>query len=159
MVHNASTMPTKKSLPQTHSFAEQADEVELAFYHALRAGDIEQLMACWSEEDEIACIHPGGPRLLGAVTIRASFESMFSHDGAVLASIQHVRKIQTPTSSVHHVLEKIELLSPEGPVHAFILATNIYHKTEQGWKMVLHHASPGMSDQQQEISNPALTLH
>ena len=30
-----------------------ADEVETAFYEALHNADLEQLMACWADEDEI----------------------------------------------------------------------------------------------------------
>jgi ketosteroid isomerase-like protein len=28
-----------------------------------------------------------------------------------------------------------------------VLATNVYLKTAQGWRLVLHHASPGSVDQ------------
>ena len=30
-----------------------ADDIEASFYEALQKGDIEQLMACWADEDEI----------------------------------------------------------------------------------------------------------
>ena len=39
------------------------DDVETAFYEALQNADITQLMACWADEDDILCVHPGGPRL------------------------------------------------------------------------------------------------
>ena len=41
-----------------------ADEIELQFYEALRLGDIERLMAVWSDDDDISCVHPGGPRVI-----------------------------------------------------------------------------------------------
>jgi len=44
-----------------------ADDVEMAFYEAMQNGDIERLMACWSDEEDIVCVHPGGPRVLGAL--------------------------------------------------------------------------------------------
>ena len=50
-----------------------ADDVEVEFYEALQRGDIDRLMGLWSDDDEISCVHPGGPRLVGAVAIRASF--------------------------------------------------------------------------------------
>ena len=58
------------------------DETEAAFYDALQRGDIELLMACWAEDDDIVCVQPGGPRLLGAGAIRAAFEAMFAHGTA-----------------------------------------------------------------------------
>ena len=32
-----------------------ADDIESAFYQALRQGDIDKLMACWADEDEVVC--------------------------------------------------------------------------------------------------------
>ena len=28
-------------------------------------GDVDLLMSCWAEDDEIVCVHPGGSRLMG----------------------------------------------------------------------------------------------
>ena len=54
-----------------------------------------------------------------------------------------MRKVESLASAVHNVLERIEVLTADGPRHAYVLATNVYHKTAQGWRMVAHHASPG----------------
>src|SRR5438132_1259426 len=56
----------KKSKLQAANLDGDADEIEAAFYDALQNGDLEKLMACWADEDEIVCIHPGGPREGGA---------------------------------------------------------------------------------------------
>ena len=39
------------------------------------------------------------------------------------------------------------------------IVTNVYVKTAQGWRMVLHHASPGMARELQEIAEAPSTLH
>ncbi len=122
------------------------DEVESAFYEALQRGDIDQLMSCWADEDDIACIHPGGGRIIGPGAIRASFEAMFAHSGSIPVSPEQIRRVDSLASAVHHVLEKVEIHTPEGPGSAHVLATNVYHKTPQGWRMVVHHASPGTPD-------------
>ena len=126
-----------------------ADDVEAAFYEALQRGDIDALMACWADEDEVFCVHPGGPRLVGAVAIR----------GAIHATPARVRKIESLASAVHNVLERIEVLTAEGPRHAFVLATNVYHKTAQGWRLVAHHASPGSAREPDDANDPPQTLH
>ncbi|HWI81551.1 YybH family protein, partial [Ramlibacter sp.] len=53
----------RKNKLQAANLEGNADDVEAAFYEALQTGDIEKLMACWADEDEIVCIHPGGPRV------------------------------------------------------------------------------------------------
>ncbi|KAF1069611.1 ketosteroid isomerase [Variovorax paradoxus] len=135
-----------------------ADDIEAAFYEALQRGDIDALMACWADEDEVFCVHPGGPRLVGTAAIRSAFEQMFGN-GAIHATPAHVRKIDSIASAVHNVLERIEVLTVEGPRHAFVLATNVYHKTAQGWRMVAHHASPGSAREPDDANELPQMLH
>jgi ketosteroid isomerase-like protein len=135
-----------------------ADEIEAAFYEALQKGDIEKLMACWADEDEVVCVHPGGPRVVGTLAIRAAFDAMFSN-GTIRAVPQQVRKVESLTSVVHNVLERIEVLTEGGPAHAYVLATNVYHRTAQGWRMVAHHASPGTQNEAREHNDAPQVLH
>ncbi|WP_372828299.1 nuclear transport factor 2 family protein [Polaromonas sp.] len=135
-----------------------ADDIEAAFYEALQSGDIDKLMACWADEDDIVCIHPGGPRLLGPGAIRAAFDAMFAN-GTIRAYAEKVRKVEAMSASVHSVLERIEVMTEEGPRHAYVIATNVYHKTAQGWRMVAHHTSPGTPREMQEISDSPQVLH
>ena len=135
-----------------------ADDIEAAFYEALQSGDIEKLMACWADEDDIVCVHPGGGRVVGAAAIRATFDAMFSN-GTIRAQAEKVRKVEAMSASVHNVLERIEVLTEEGPRHAYVIATNVYHKTAQGWRMVAHHASPSTPREMQEVSETPPVLH
>jgi ketosteroid isomerase-like protein len=135
-----------------------ADDIEAAFYEALQSGNIDKLMACWADEDDIVCIHPGGPRVVGAGAIRAAFDAMFAN-GSIRAHAEKVRKVEAMSASVHSVLERIEVMTEEGPRHAYVIATNVYHKTAQGWRMVAHHASPGTPRERQELSDSPQVLH
>ena len=148
----------RKSKLQAANLEGNADDVEAAFYHALQNADIDKLMACWADEDEIVCIHPGGPRVVGPVAIRATFEAMFAN-GSIRAWPQQLRKTQGMASAVHNVLEKVEVLGPEGPAQAWVIATNVYHNTAQGWRLVAHHASPGTASEIQEVSGSPQVLH
>ena len=134
-----------------------ADETEAAFYEAMRLGDIEKLMACWADEDDIVCVHPGGPRLVGALAIRGGFDAMFSH-GTIRAHIEHVRRVQSLSVSVHSVIERVDVMTSNGPAQAYVVATNIYLKTAQGWRLVAHHASPGTAQEVLTNDSPAV-LH
>ena len=137
---------------------ENADATEAVFYDALQSGNIEKLMACWSDEDEIVCVHPGGARLVGPAAIRSAFDAMFAN-GTIRAQPFKVRKVQSLGASVHSVLERIDVLTDEGPRHAYVVATNVYHLTAQGWRMVAHHASPGTLHELREVSEAPFILH
>lgn len=147
-----------KTIKQAATLGGSADEIEAAFYEALQTADIEKLMACWADEDDIVCVHPGGPRLIGMGAIRAAFDAMFAN-GSIRAWPEGVRKIESLASSVHNVRERIEVLTDQGPREAYVIATNVYHKTPQGWRLVAHHASPGSLQEAQEISETPHLLH
>ncbi len=135
-----------------------AAEVEVAFYDALQKGDVAQLLACWADEDDIVCVHPGWARLIGAGAIRAAFEALLSH-GAVPVHLEHVQCVEALASSVHSVIERIEIDTPAGRHEAWVIATNVYHKTAQGWRMVAHHASPGTPHKPLPLTDGPAVLH
>ncbi|WP_396436135.1 YybH family protein [Limnohabitans sp.] len=134
------------------------EDIEQAFYEALHNADIEQLMACWAEEDDIVCVHPGGGRLIGTGAIRATFEAMFNN-GSVQAFPERMHKVQSLTSSVHHLVERVEVITPQGAQQAYVIATNVYHQTPQGWRMVAHHASPGTPKDAADVGVKPTVLH
>jgi len=145
--------------PRTASLMASPDDIEAQFYEALQQGDIERLMSVWADDDEIACVHPGGPRLVGAAAIRASFEAIFAN-GNVPAAPEQVRRLQTVSCAVHHLAERVTVPTAEGPQTAWVLATNVYLRTEQGWRMVVHHASPGsLGEQPPTVGDAPSTLH
>jgi len=96
--------------------------------------------------------------VVGAGAIRSAFESIFAN-GAVNAHPEKVRRLQTLSCAVHSVLEQIRIMTPEGPHVAWVVATNVYLKTAQGWRLVSHHASPGSPREVQEIVEASSTLH
>lgn len=135
------------------------DEVEAQFYEALQRADLELMMAVWADDDEIVCVHPGGGRVVGTAAIRASFEAIFGN-GAVPVQPEQVHRLQWLGGALHHLVERIEVPSDGGGTQsAWVLCTNAYVKTPQGWRMVAHHASPGSL---QELPGPGeapATLH
>jgi uncharacterized protein (TIGR02246 family) len=150
-------MPKARKHAALHS--SKPDDIEAAFYDALQAGDLERLMSCWADDEDIVCVHPGGPRIVGMNAIRASFEAMFANGGSIQVRPEHVRRIDALASAVHSVFEQIDVLTAQGPAKAYVLATNVYHKTPQGWRMVVHHASPGTQDEAQEVQQSSQVFH
>jgi ketosteroid isomerase-like protein len=128
------------------------DDIELQFY------DIEQLMSVWADEDDIVCVHPGGPRIVGAQAIRASFDAIFGN-GNIDVHADSVRRVHNDSCAVHSVLEQVRVVGEQGPQAAWVLATNVYFKTTQGWRLVAHHASPGAQHHAQEVVDAPSTLH
>lgn len=149
-------MPAPKAMKA--ALMASPEDTENEFYEAMQQGDLERLMAVWADDDEIACVHPGGPRVLGGAAIRASFELLFSH-GTVDARAAQVRRVTSGAMAVHHVVEAVQVPTPEGTKTGYVLATNVYVKTPLGWRLLVHHASPGTPGEAQEVVEAPSILH
>ena len=115
-------------------------EAENAFYDAFRAGDIEAMMRVWTVSFDVACVHPSGPRLEGGPDIRKSWELIFEDGLQREFKLRSRRVVGSEDCRIHLVEENItvagtSLVSPP------VLATNVYQQLQDGWYMVLHHAS------------------
>ncbi len=53
----------------------------------------------------------------------------------------------------------MRVAAPDGEQFAWVVATNVYLKSSQGWRLVAHHASPGTAVEVQDIPEAASTLH
>ena len=140
--------------------AASVDEVEHAFYDALQKADLDALMSVWADDDDVSCVHPGGPRLIGPAAIRASYEALFAH-GRIDAEPLHVRRHESHGIAVHSVVERVRGLAADKARVAYVLATNVWTRTGSGWRLVSHHASPGTvedGDAAGDTTQPA-TLH
>lgn len=116
-----------------------SEEIEAAFYDALARADIDALMALWADEEDIACIHPGAPRLVGYAAIRASWEAIFEQGGVAINPVR-VGAIQNLMMAIHHVAEELKR-SENNQQEMHVIATNTYLKTPVGWRIAVHHAS------------------
>lgn len=138
----------------TLAFFITPDDAEQAFYEALRAGNADAVMEVWSEDEEIVCLHPTGPRLVGPAAIHASWEQILTEGGLRIAC-STLQVARNPLCAVHSVLEQVQLAGGAQPRFAFVVATNVYLKEADGWRMVLHHGSPAIG---QDIGTPGICL-
>jgi ketosteroid isomerase-like protein len=126
-------------MPNLNKPLDTAEEAEAVFYDAIGRADIDTVMGLWADEEDIVCIHPGAPRLIGHAAIRGSFEQIFEQGGVHIRPVQ-VRVSKNMTTAVHNIIEEVHRTSSQ-PKDIHILATNVYMKTPQGWRLVSHHAS------------------
>ena len=144
--------------PKTAALMATPQDIEAQFYEALQRGDIEALMAVWSDDEDIVCVHPGGPRIVGAAAIRATFDSIFAN-GPISVHPEKLRTVNTGHCAVHNLMERVDISTDEGPNTAWVIATNVYIKTDQGWRLVAHHSSPGSPRELQEVTEAPSVLH
>jgi ketosteroid isomerase-like protein len=125
--------------PRTPSIFTSPQDAALAFYQAFEAKDIEAMMSTWAEDEEIVCVHPGAPRLVGYDAVRASWERIFAAEGKVSFRLADLVLIETVGLAMQSAVEQLH--GGDEASHGTAIATNVFMRTPSGWRMVCHHAS------------------
>src|SRR5688572_11458286 len=136
-------------------------DAETAFYDALTRSDLDAMMSVWADDDDIYCVHPNGARITGVENVRESWRQIFSGGQTLRFQLRDQQYVQGMMLSVHSVYEHIAVAG-EPRSRAPVIATNIFLRTERGWRMVAHHASAAPVAAEPEPRRPAgppKTLH
>lgn len=120
---------------------ESPQAAEAAFYDAFERRDLAAMTNVWDHQAEVSCIHPGGPRLDDIDMILESWRAIF--EGGQRLRFERVGIAPTSGAdiAVHCLYEVIRFGARFGQ-QGVVVATNVYRRTEHGWRMVIHHASP-----------------
>jgi len=124
-------------MQKSRSKPETADEAEATFYEAFKRCDIDMMAELWAE-GEVVCIHPGSGPIVGYDAVIRSWQQIFDNALPPQITITPIKQMNSSELAVRLVLEEIET---DGGDIAAVLATNIYQKLENGWRMVEHHGS------------------
>ena len=128
---------------------ETPKDAERAFYAAFQSTDLEAMSAVWADDDEIVCVHPMGPRLQGRDAVMNSWGDILGSGASLSFRVDHIHVMTGEDISVHCVHENITQGASD-EVRGLVIATNVYRKTADGWRMVLHHGSPGTAESARE---------
>jgi ketosteroid isomerase-like protein len=112
---------------------------EQAFYAAFEQNDLDAMLEVWAPIDTVLCIHPGGERLCGLHSVAESWRQIFGAGSMLSFEITLDQYTHTPDVAVHSVQERILV---DGSLRGVVLATNVYERLGDSWRMVSHHASP-----------------
>jgi ketosteroid isomerase-like protein len=113
----------------------------LAFYAAHEARDLDAMAAVWDHGDGAICVHPGWPILRGWTAIEDSWRRIFSGPGRNQFILTN-DSIVVEGSVAWVTLD--ENLVDAGSTGT-IAATNIFVRTDDTWRLVVHHGSPVMA--------------
>jgi uncharacterized protein (TIGR02246 family) len=132
-------------------------DAEAAFYDAFMKHDLDAMMNVWADDDDVYCIHPQGPRVTGVAQVRDSWRQIFGSGQSLRFQVKQPHFLQAMMVAVHTVYEEITVAG-DPRARGCMVATNVYMRTERGWRMMAHHASPAPAVEEPE-RKPAGTLH
>lgn len=135
------------------------EQAEAAFYRAFETLDLVLMQRVWGAGAKVACLHPGGDLLVGAPAVLDSWRQILQ--GARPPSLVFsLLQAQGDAAVRVHLVE--EMISPSGDAEADstrVLATNVYRREGEGWRLQLHHASLPMVRPHVSAEEPQRQLH
>ncbi|MEV7593486.1 nuclear transport factor 2 family protein [Streptomyces sp. NPDC090085] len=140
---------------------EAVEEVNTAFYEAMERGDFDALSALWLE-DEISCVHPGWPVLSGRGEVLRSYALIMSHTEYIQFFLTDTKVAVVGDSALVTCTENILSGGPAadggelGPlVGQLVVATNVFRRTSEGWRLWSHHGSPVLTESEDDDEEDA----
>lgn len=134
------------------------ESAEAAFYSAFEARDADAMMAVWANDDSVVCIHPLTAPLNGRAAMAAGWLSIFEAAGKFRVQVEVAHEMRE-AGQVIRVVREYLTIGDETEPRPPILATNVYRKEADGWRMVLHHASPLEVGGTPPADAPPVVLH
>ncbi len=116
------------------------EEAARVFYEAFEQGDVAAMMAVWADDDEIYCIHPGGPRNVGPAAVRSAWEEIFAGPARLKFQLEQQIFFIGASIAVQSVFEYLRV-NDETKLRGPAIATNIFTRTVSGWRVLAHHAA------------------
>ncbi len=127
--------------PRSRKLFPTPDDAESAFYDAFERADLAAMMVVWAEGEEVVCVHPAGPRLVGFESVREGWMQVFSGNVKLTVRVAESQRLDGPSVAVRSVVEAISTPGADTPPQ-LVNATNVYVLTDAGWRLAMHHASP-----------------
>ncbi|GHE40708.1 nuclear transport factor 2 family protein [Streptomyces capitiformicae] len=156
-------------MSSAHTDVEQVELANTAFYEALEQGDFDTLSSLWldpadlgvdeeyhdpAETGVISCVHPGWPVLTGRGEVLRSYALIMANTEYIQFFLTDVHVSVTGDTALVTCTENILSGGPApdgsnelGPlVGQLVVATNLFRRTADGWKLWSHHASPVLTE-------------
>ncbi len=156
-------------MSSAHTDVEQVELANTAFYEAMEQGDFETLTSLWltpadlgvdeeyhdpADSGVISCVHPGWPVLTGRGEVLRSYALIMANTEYIQFFLTDVHVSVTGDTALVTCTENILSGGPApdgsdelGPlVGQLVVATNVFRRTPDGWKLWSHHGSPVLTE-------------
>ena len=125
------------------------ERVNAAFYEAFETADLDTMRDLWLDHEESLCVHPGALPVRGTAAIRRSWALIMANTPYIqffLTDVEvSVRGDVASVTCTENVLTADDRAGPDGIGGARAVATNVFVRTPEGWRLWIHHASPVLS--------------
>jgi ketosteroid isomerase-like protein len=116
-----------------------------AYYRAFTDGDFAAMSRIWAD-DNVSCIHPGWPVIIGRQEILESYSEILRNPDQ--------ERIDPRNETVLAAGDDARVICVEFVGGAALAATNLFRRTGGVWRMTHHQASPIAALVEEAMSQP-----
>ena len=116
-----------------------------AYYRAFTDGDFAAMSRIWAD-DNVSCIHPGWPVIIGRQEILESYREILRNPDQ--------ERIDPRNETVLAAGDEARVICVEFVGGAALAATNLFRRTGGVWRMTHHQASPIAALVEEAMSQP-----
>jgi ketosteroid isomerase-like protein len=128
------------------SDAEEVNAANAEFYAAIEAGDVERIQRLWDDADDVVCVHPGWPAVRGRSRVLRSWAVIMANTAYIQFFLTEAEIAVTGdvarVSCEHSLLARVSDFDAGLGETARVVATNIFRRQPDGWRLWSHHGSP-----------------
>ena len=125
------------------------EEANRALYAAVENADLDAMSSLWADGADAGCavcVHPGWPPVVGRAHVIRSW-------ALVMAGTQYIQFFLTDVrtcvfgdiavlSCAENILTAVGGPASDGLAGGRVVTTNVFRRTDGGWRALVHHASP-----------------
>jgi ketosteroid isomerase-like protein len=123
---------------------EEVTRANEAFYEAFESLDIGQMDQVWAQQDYVTCVHPGWSLRSGWPQVRDSWVLIFNNTFSMEFELTDLQVQVAADIAWVICVENITSKQGETLQESRVLATNLFERMGDEWKMIHHHGSPIM---------------
>ena len=135
---------------------QEVTEANAGFYRAFETLKLDAMERVWAKDADIQCGHPGWRILRGWGPVMESWKRIFENTPSMTFELTDVKVEVRGELAWVTLYENLNSAIEGQNYSAAILTTNMFQKTSEGWRMILHHGSSVSQPPDQDESS---TVH
>ncbi len=123
---------------------EEVTKMNEQFYRAFENLDVGLMDSMWAHQEYVTCIHPGWSIRVGWPAVRDSWVVIFNNTFSMEFELTELQVQVAADVAWVICTENISSRVGESPQESRVVATNLFERIGDEWKIIHHHGSPLM---------------
>jgi ketosteroid isomerase-like protein len=117
-------------------------DAQSEFFAAIESLDVERIMSCWSDSDQVSLMFPGADTARGVKSVREAWVSLEKYTSQIKVILEPITVMRSGDMGFAFLGGTIVSTHGDETLSVEVYVTNIFRLEASGWKLVHHHSTP-----------------